>query len=253
MFNRRLFIKFNIGDIMKLTAILITLLSGISFLIGYIITKFVKNEKKLVTFSVGFSFTIILGLVFFDLLPECLELLESRLLIIICVLVGISVLKLLDIFIPNHEHEGNKKNHMEHIGLISALALFLHNIIEGTAIYTTSTNSLSLGFFTALGVSFHNIPLGIQISSLIKDKQEKTFLLSSLVFSSVIGIIIINIFKITLNNTLTGVLISLTLGMLTYISMFELLCEVKEHIKKKELQIGIILGIIIILIGHFIH
>ena len=33
---------------------------------------------------------------------------------------------------------------MEHIGLISALALFLHNIIEGTAIYTTSINNLSL-------------------------------------------------------------------------------------------------------------
>lgn len=142
---------------------------------------------------------------------------------------------------------------MEHIGLISALALFLHNIIEGTAIYTTSINNLSLGFFTALGVSFHNIPLGIQISSLVRNKKEKVFLLGSLVFSSVIGIILIKIFNITLNNAVTGVLISLTLGMLIYISMFELLCEVKEHIKKRELQIGIVLGIIIILIGHFIH
>ena len=238
---------------MEFKALIITLLSGISFLIGYLITKFIKDEKKLVTFSVGFSFTIILGLVFFDLLPECLELLENKALIILCIVVGIAVLKLLDIFIPNHEHGTNKKSHMEHIGLISALALFLHNIIEGTAIYTTSINNLSLGFFTALGVSFHNIPLGIQISSLIKNKKEKIFLLSSLVFSSIIGIILIKIFNITLNNAVIGVLISLTLGMLVYISMFELLCEVKEHIKKRELQIGIVLGIIIILLGHFIH
>ena len=238
---------------MEFKAIIITLLSGISFLVGYLITKFIKNEKKLVTFSVGFSFTIILGLVFFDLLPECIELLENKILIILCIVVVIAILKLLDIFIPNHEHGANNKNHMEHIGLISALALFLHNIIEGTAIYTTSINNLSLGFFTALGVSFHNIPLGIQISSLIKNKKEKIFLLSSLVFSSIIGIILIKIFNITLNNAVIGVLISLTLGMLVYISMFELLCEVKEHIKKRELQIGIVLGIIIILIGHFIH
>ena len=238
---------------MEFKAIIITLLSGISFLIGYLITKFIKDEKKLVTFSVGFSFTIILGLVFFDLLPECLELLENKALIILCIIVGIAVLKLLDIFIPNHEHGTNKKSHMEHIGLISALALFLHNIIEGTAIYTTSINNLSLGFFTALGVSFHNIPLGIQVSSLVRNKKEKVFLLSSLVFSSVIGIILIKLFNITLNNTVTGVLISLTLGMLIYISMFELLCEVKEHIKKRELQIGIVLGVIIFLIGHFIH
>ena len=238
---------------MEFKAIIITLLSGVSFLVGYLITKFVKNEKKLVTFSVGFSFTIILGLVFFDLLPECIELLENKILIILCIVVGIAILKLLDKFIPNHEHGANNKNHMEHIGLISALALFLHNIIEGTAIYTTSINNLSLGFFTALGVSFHNIPLGIQISSLIKNKKEKIFLLSSLVFSSIIGIILIKIFNITLNNAVIGVLISLTLGMLVYISMFELLCEVKEHIKKRELQIGIVLGIIIILLGHFIH
>ena len=238
---------------MEFKALIITLLSGISFLIGYLITKFIKDEKKLVTFSVGFSFTIILGLVFFDLLPECLELLENKALIILCIVVGIAVLKLLDIFIPNHEHGTNKKSHMEHIGLISALALFLHNIIEGTAIYTTSINNLSLGFFTELGVSFHNIPLGIQISSLVRNKKEKIFLLSSLVFSSVIGIILIKLFNITLNNTVTGVLISLTLGMLIYISMFELLCEVKENIKKRELQIGIVLGIIVILIGHFIH
>ena len=232
---------------MEFKAIIITLLSGISFFVGYLITKFVKNEKKLVTFSVGFSFTIILGLVFFDLLPECIELLENKILIILCIVVGIAILKLLDIFIPNHEHGANNKNHMEHIGLISALALFLHNIIEGTAIYTTSINNLSFG------VSFHNIPLGIQISSLIKNKKEKIFLLSSLVFSSIIGIILIKIFNITLNNAVIGVLISLTLGMLVYISMFELLCEVKEHIKKRELQIGIVLGIIIILLGHFIH
>lgn len=238
---------------MEFKALIITLLSGVSFLIGYLITKFIKDEKKLVTFSVGFSFTIILGLVFFDLLPECLELLDNKALIILCIVVGIAVLKLLDIFIPNHEHGTNKKSHMEHIGLISALALFLHNIIEGTAIYTTSINNLSLGFFTALGVSFHNIPLGIQISSLVRNKKEKVFLLGSLVFSSVIGIILIKLFNITLNNTVTGVLISLTLGMLIYISMFELLCEVKEHIKKRELQIGIVLGIIVILIGHFIH
>ena len=238
---------------MEFKAIIITLLSGISFLIGYLITKFIKDEKKLVTFSVGFSFTIILGLVFFDLLPECLELLDNKVLIILPVVVGIAILKLLDLFVPNHEHGSNKKSHMEHIGLISALALFLHNIIEGTAIYTTSINNLSLGFFTALGVSFHNIPLGIQISSLVRNKKEKVFLLSSLVFSSVIGIILIKVFNITLNDTLTGILISLTLGMLIYISMFELLCEVKEHIKKKELQIGAVLGIIVILVGHFIH
>lgn len=230
-------------------AIIITLLSGFAFVIGYLITKFIKNEKKLVIFSVGFSFTIILGLMFFDLLPECLELVSNKLYMIFFIIIGIAILKILDFFVPNHSHNSSHNHHMAHIGLISALALILHNIIEGTAIYSTSLNDSKMGFIMSLAVSFHNIPLGIQISSLIKNKKEKFILLSGLVLSSIIGIILINLFKITLNDAILGVLISITLGMLIYISMFELLCEIKEHIKEKEVHFGIILGIVITIVG----
>ena len=47
-------------------------------------------------------------------------------------------------------------------------------------------------------------------------------------------------------------LISITLGMLIYISLFELLCEVKENIKKKELQLGIFSGIVLVIISELI-
>ena len=234
---------------MELKAILITLLSGTAFIIGYLVTKFFKKEKKLIVFSVGFSFVIILGLVFFDLLPECLELVSKKWLILCYALLGIIVLKVLDIFVPDHEHTSEEKHHMEHIGLISAIALVLHNVIEGTAIYTTALTDSKMGLFMALAVSCHNIPLGIQVSSLVKNKKEKFILLFILFLSSVIGLFLINIFKITLSESVLGVLISITLGMLIYISMFELICEIKEHIKEKILWYGIIFGVIISIIS----
>ena len=43
-------------------ACLVTILSGVSFLIGYIITMLLNNNKKLITFSLGFSFIVIFGL-----------------------------------------------------------------------------------------------------------------------------------------------------------------------------------------------
>ena len=239
---------------MNIQAIFITLLSGLSFFIGYLITKLIKDEKKLITFSVGFSFTIILGLIFTDLLPECLEFTNNKLIILGFVILGILLLKVLDLFIPDHEHEHTKKkDHMEHIGLISTLALFIHNVIEGTAIYTATLSSISIGLFTSLGVSFHNIPLGIQISSLVRSKKEKLTLLTILSLSSILGVIILKLFKITLTSYISGILISITLGMLIYIAFFELLCEVKENIKKKELLIGIITGIVLILVSHLFH
>ena len=238
---------------MNIQAIFITLLSGLSFFIGYLITKLIKDEKKLITFSVGFSFTIILGLIFTDLLPECLEFTDNKLIILGFVILGILLLKVLDLFIPDHEHEHTKKkDHMEHIGVISFIALFIHNIIESTAIYTASLTNTSLGLMMAIGVSFHNIPLGIQISSMIKNKKEKLLLTTGLTFSSLVGIILLNLLKITLSDGVLCVLISITLGMLIYISLFELLCEVKENIKKKELQLGIFSGIVLVIISVLI-
>lgn len=234
------------------TAYLITFLSGVSFFIGYLVTVLLNNNKKLVTFSLGFSFIIIFGLIIFDLLPECLELVDNKLIILLYALIGIVLLKLLDLFIPDHEHKSNKKDHMEHIGVISFIALFIHNIIESTAIYTAGLTNTSLGLMMAIGVSFHNIPLGIQISSMIKNKKEKLLLTTGLTFSSLVGIILLNLLKITLSDGVLCVLISITLGMLIYISLFELLCEVKENIKKKELQLGIFSGIVLVIISVLI-
>lgn len=233
-------------------ACLVTILSGVSFLIGYIITMLMNNNKKLITFSLGFSFIVIFGLIIFDLLPECLELVSNKFTILIFALIGIIILKLLDFFVPDHDHDSNKKDHMEHIGLISFVALFIHNVIESTAIYTTSLTTLSMGIIMAIGVSFHNIPLGMQISSMIKNNKIKFSLMLGLSLSSVIGIILLNIFKITLNDNILCVLISITLGMLIYIALFELLCEVKENIKKRELQLGLISGIALVVVSQLL-
>ncbi|MBR4178193.1 MAG: ZIP family metal transporter [Bacilli bacterium] len=233
-------------------ALLVTLLSGIAFFIGYFITRFIKNEKSLVTFSIGFAFSIIFGLIAFDILPEIIEF-GNVLIVISCAIGGIALLKLLDIFVPEHEHgTKHKKDHIEHIGIISAIALFLHNIIEGTAIYTTALTDIKMGTFMALGVAFHNIPLGIQISSLIHEKKNKLVLLTCLAFSSILGVLVIGLFNISISPLVEGILLSVTFGMLIYLLLFELLCEVRENIKKKELIIGLLTGLLFIILGHFI-
>ena len=238
----------------SLAALAITFLSGLSFFIGYIITTVVKNEKKLVYFSVGFAFSIIIGLCLFDLLPECLDM-DNILPMIGCMIGGVLLLKILDLFIPDHEHTHSgvhRNDHIEHIGIMSALALFLHNMVEGTAIYSASFNDYKLGILMMLGVSFHNIPLGIQISSLVRKKSERINILSILALSSILCALFMIVFNIEISELFNQILIAISFGMLIYISLFELLCEVKENIKKKELIYGLISGIIIILIGHFI-
>lgn len=237
-------------------AILITLLTGVAFFIGYFITLFVKDEKKLITFSVGFAFSILLGLLFLDILPECIEVFENKFYMILWMVLGVALLKILDIFVPEHDHEGHGKkhleSHMEHIGLVSSIALFLHNFIEGTAVYTTCLNDIKMGALMVLGVAFHNIPLGIQVSSLIRNKKEKLAMISFLALSSVFGIIIIRVFNISLSETVSGILMATTFGMLLYITVLELFCEVREHFKENTLKLGLLIGILFIIVGQFL-
>lgn len=229
-------------------AFLITFLSGLSFYIGYLITKLFDNKKRLIIFSIGFAFSILLGLAFLDLLPECFEIFDKWYLVILYVIIGILILKALDLLLPDHEHSDNNK-HIEHISLISCIAIILHNIIEATAIYTSGVNNIKIGVLMAIGVSCHNIPLGIQITSLTKSKKKEFIMISLLAFSSVVGIFMLQIFNIKLTENIIGMLISVTLGMLIYIVFFELLHEVKNYIKTKEMFYGLFFGIAIIVLS----
>ncbi len=249
-----------------LEAFLLTILVGIFFLIGLIIPYLFSNKEKLILISTGFTFIIMLFLIIFDLVPEIIEIFSplnnfsNLILIIIFFILGISSLKLLDIFIPEHKHnhhdnETNLKEHNDHffhIGLITALSLTIHNILEGISIYISGLNSLESGFILALTVGLHNLPLGIEISASMgastKKKISKVLISCLLIFSSSLGALFLYLLQTDFNTYLEGILLSLTLGMIIYISLFELFHEVKENIRKKEMKSGLLLGIIIGLI-----
>lgn len=236
---------------MNFNAFLITLLSGLAFYIGYLISKLFIDRKRLVIFSIGFSFSILIGLAIFDLLPECFELVDKWYMILLYIVIGVLILKAFDLLVPNHEHSINNK-HIEHISLISCVALLLHNIIEATAIYTTGLNDIKMGVLMAIGVSCHNIPLGIQISSLTKSSKKSFIMISLLAVSSIIGVVLFQLFNIALTDNLIGALIGITLGMLIYLIIFELFCEVKENINTKEMFYGLFFGIAVIAISSII-
>ena len=139
------------------------------------------------------------------------------------------VLKLLDKFVPEHDnehslsHECTEENLM-HIGIVSSLAIILHNIIEGMAVYSMTIESVKLGLLVALGVGLHNIPMGMVIySTLEKEKKNKKIILLSLVvLSTFIGGLLMLLISNLLNEFVMGILICITLGMLLYIIIFEL-------------------------------
>lgn len=246
-------------------SLLLTFVVGLSIVIGIVLGNYFKNNKKFVDLSIGLAFGVLVLLMFLDVLPESLELLNdsvnslSIFILIISGLIGFLTLKLLDSFIPHHEHESkhhhkHKNNkcheeHLEHVGILASVAVIIHNIIEGMTLYVTLTQDFKSGLLLCLAVALHNIPLGIVISSTLSTKKDIIKNSIMLSISTLIGGVIMLLLSSVVTSSLVGILLSVTMGMIVYISFAELLPQMIYNEDKKYNIIGIFIGVMVIIIS----
>lgn len=238
--------------------LLVTFILGIFILIGVLIIKLTKNSKIVEQLSISIALGTMSSLIILDLIPEILEIfkVDNIILVIGFILLGIIILKLLDMFIPEHDHEHGLSHdcsheNLVHIGIISTLAIVLHNIIEGMAVYSMITENFRMGALVAIGVGLHNIPMGMIIYSTLEkeNKTKKMALLTASIFSTFIGGVLMSLISSLLNEFVIGLLICITLGMLIYITLFELIPHILHNKNKKLSILGIIIGILILFIS----
>ena len=241
------------GFIMSL---LITFFLGIFIMAGALIARSAKNKKLIEHLSISIALGTMSALAVLELFPEALEKLGKThiIILIVCIALGIAVLKVLDNFIPDHEHGSGGKyttGNVIHIGIISSIAIILHNIIEGMAVYSMSAESTSVGFLIGIGVGLHNIPMGMVIySTLAREKRSrKTAFLLAASLSTFVGGIMMKLLWLFINDFIVGILISLTLGMIIYIVIFELLTHLIHTENKWLSAAGAVAGIAVILIS----
>ena len=238
--------------------LLLTLTAGLFFLTGVVITKMNKGSKKVICYPIGMAFSSLILLLIIDIIPETCELLDNKIYIISGALIGVGILLLLEKLVPHHDHfEESKKhhheNHLEHIGIMTSLALIIHNIVEGIGIYGITTSSVKSGIIYSIAVGMHNIPFGLEISTMLNkshNKHKKIYIII-LTLSTFIGGLFTMLFKESLTDFVQGILLSVTIGMILYLLLAELLTELKEN-WHKETIFGIITGILIIIIGGLI-
>lgn len=244
--------------------LLITFILGIFILIGVLVIKLSKNKKVVEQLSISIALGTMTSLVCTELIPEVFEtfktdkFINTLLIVLLFILVGIIILKILDKFIPDHDeahsldHNCSDEN-LIHIGVVSSAAIVLHNIIEGMAVYSITSESLKLGILVALGVGLHNIPMGMIVASTLNSSKKSTnrsiIILLLVTISTFLGGLLMMLISNILNEFVIGILICITLGMLIYIIIFELIPHL-IHSKNKILSVfGIIIGILIIVIS----
>ncbi len=242
--------------------ILITLLLGLFILIGAGIAYYGKSNKKFIEFSLGLAFGVMIMLMLTDLLPEAWEKINdaysnslSIILLSIGIFFGYFILKMLDVFIP--DHEGHDDDNLEHIGIMSAVILVIHNIIEGMAVANAVNSSVKSGLLLSVGIGLHNIPMGMVISSILfkssKDKVKNATIIGGVSISTAIGGVLTFLATDFFENSIVnGTLLSLTIGMIIFISLCELLPKIISLKDKKTALKGIELGIVLLIITMFI-
>lgn len=250
----------------NIKGLLLTFIVGLFFLLGIAITKKTKKKKELNLFATGMAFVVMMSMILFDIIPEIKENIfafpekTKWIFVFGLTILGILILKILDIFIPHHHHEHKEKEknikehneHLFHIGFVTSISLMLHNILEGMSIYATSLTNFKTGILMTLAVSLHNLPLGIEISvgmeSADTKKKTKQITMFLLTISSFLGGFFLFLIKEELPEIILASVICVTFGMLLYIALFELLKEIWMNKKEKYVYYGMIIGILISII-----
>lgn len=242
------------------TAFLMTTFAGLSTLIGtiFIFIK-VKNEDNILIASLSFAAGVMLTVSFSDLLPESFSSLKevfygfpALLIMLIFYVVGILISMFIDKKMPSESN-----NHLKRVGLISMLAIILHNIPEGIATYLTSTSDMRLGIALTSAIALHNIPEGISISVPIYYATRSRFkafgytLISGL--SEPLGAILAALFLSPfITPGIMGILYAIIAGIMTHISIYELLPTSLNYKNTRKSLLFFFIGIFFMLGSHIL-
>lgn len=234
---------------------LLTTLSGFSTLLGMAVILFkFKNINKIIVSSLSFASGVMICVSILDLLPESLKLFNedfnifvSILLFLIFLIIGMITTLTINKLLPENDN-------LYKVGIISMLAIILHNIPEGILTLITSMVNKKLGLSLAFSLAMHNIPEGISISVPIyysTKSKGKAFLYTFVsAISEPFGAVIAYLFLRNIVNSLfIGILFSLVTGIMIYISIFELIPQAKKYNENKLLYTFFVIGILFMLIS----
>ena len=233
--------------------LVITFLLGLFFAAGAAAARLSDNTRKIEEISISVAAGAMSALAAADIIPEILHEMSGTGLIkaVLFTAAGIVLLKLLDRFVPEHHGDEESPGAMIHIGIISALAIMLHNIIEGMAVYELGADSLRQGVIFAIGVGLHNIPMGMLVYSTLKGETgvKKYTVLFAVMISTFAGGLVMAALGSCMSHTLIDLLTCLTLGMIIYIISSELVPYMAAHRNYRVYAAGIAAGAAIVAVS----
>lgn len=240
---------------------IITFLAGCSTIIGFLFVYFKDNSNKVLVSSLAFASGVMFLISVADLIPSSFDSISKVYYVIpallICsmfVVMGVIVSMTIDKYLPDNTYQDGK---LYRVGMISMIAIILHNIPEGIATFLTSNHDIGLGITLAIALALHNIPEGISVAVPIyysTGNKVKAFLYTLISgMSEFFGAIIASIFLVGFSNDFfMGCLYAIIAGIMMHISIYELMPASFRYNKPLKTILFFMIGMIFMFVSSLI-
>ena len=239
--------------------ILLSLLTFISTYGGGLLALRFKNNLHSI---MGFTAGVLLGVVSFEILPEIIELIQvynfSVTGVMVALVAGFLVFHTLEkALLLHHGHEDDYSSHTHpHVGILSALALIGHSLMDGIGIGLAFQVNPGVGIAVAIAVISHDFTDGMNtVTLMLHNKQttakSKVFLLLDAI-APIIGALSTLFFSISSHALL--IYLGFFAGFLLYIGATDILPEAhSKNSSYKTIGLTVVGVTLMFLISQFVH
>ena len=231
----------------------ILLLIFVGQTIGCLVGLIKKPSKAILYGSLAFAAAMMLGISFFQLIPEAMKITPFYL-VAISFFLGIVIMWIVDRTLPhlNPELMKKEKPSVKRSVTMLVIGMALHNIPEGLAIGIGFALEPALGLVIALGIAAQDVPENIAtivpLYALTKKKIKSFFIVTITILFELFGFILGYYFLKGLPLLLLGMSLTAAAGFMTYISIDELIpaAQIKQNLKVG--LTSLILGLVCVLL-----
>jgi len=247
----------------------LTALAGLSTGIGSALAFFTRRSHgSFLSWALGFSGGVMVYVSFVEILSKARQALTADFGDSIAgwataagFFAGMILIAGIDRLVPSFEnpHEARRVEEMDQetkerklmrMGLLSALAIAIHNFPEGLAAFTAALQDTQVALSITVAIAIHNVPEGIAVSVPIfyaTGSRRRAFgysLLSGLSepAGAVFGYVLLMAF---VSPRVMGFLFAGVAGIMVFISLDELLPTAREYGKPHQVIYGVIAGMMV--------
>lgn len=265
-----------------LTALLMTLIAGAATGIGGALVLFKKKiSSNFLAGALGVSAGVMIFISLAELYPEAQAMIgesglqHGRTWALLAFFAGMGIITLIDFAVPEYEnpHEASglsldsktaavgmleqngSEKALKRLGIMSALAIAIHNFPEGIATFIGALNDPEMGAGITFAIAIHNIPEGISVAIPIyfatKSKGKALWYATLSGLSEPIGAFICWALAGLFGLELTGgspifpLVLAAVAGIMIYISLDELLPTAEKYGKHHIAIAGVVGGMAI--------